>query len=215
MLWYQYGFSLATVAAVFSFLFLFCNLVLHRFTCSLNAFAHRDVTKATMHNLLIHNLHFSFSLHSFWLAFFHIVSFVFCCISLFTTTFVWRIEFEILKFNRCEKNTVFFLNWNENATVFNRYNKIDFSFSIFLFSFFCSQMKQVQKIKFKKIEENSTPLCFTLHKQISYRLHDEHLFRNHIKVHVTVGWEQVKGKKYLPSFGIWNVIEEKTSVSRV
>lgn len=86
---------------------LFCNLVLHRFTCSLNAFARWDVTKATMHNLLIYNNHFSFLLHSFWLVLFHIVSFVFCCSSLFYTTFVWRIKFEILKFNRCEKNTDF------------------------------------------------------------------------------------------------------------
>lgn len=45
-------------------------------------------------------------------------------------------------------------------------------------------------------------MFYTVHKQTSYRLHDEHLFRNYIKVHVTVGVRASEEKKDLSSFEI-------------
>lgn len=167
---------------------------LHRFTCSLNAFAQRDVkraTQCTIYWFIIFN--FFLSLHSFWLILFHIVSFRFVCVSMpFFFFYYIRLTNQI----RDIKNQPMwkehrFLKGNENATIFNGYNQMDFIPALSSSSSSFNRMKQVQKVKFKKIAENSTPLLrFTSHKQTSYRLHDEHLFRNHIKVHVTAGREQ-------------------------
>lgn len=132
-----------------------------------------------MHNLLIYNIFF----FRFVLAFFSVNAFctLFRLCSVFfhffsmSITFVWRIECDILKFNRCKKKTKM-RQWLQCKRIF--FLQIS---SIRIF--FCQIIKQVQRI----IQENSTFYYYilflsTLFKQTSYRLHDEHLFSNHFKV---------------------------------